>query len=195
MRRTDPAGGHRKTCRRFDNVNHAHALTFSCFQRRAFLSKNRSRQWMIDAIELTRSRHGLHLWAYVVMPEHVHILFWPPDASYSISSILTTLKQSVAKRAIRYVTRHAAGFLAQMEDRRTDGSIVHRFWQRGGGYDRNLTEPGTVLAEIEYFHGNPVRRGFCERASDWRWSSATEWERPGSGLLRIDRESVPRGIA
>ena len=57
---------------------------------------------------------------------------------------------------------------------------------------RNLTSAAAVWATMEYIHANPVRRGLCQRATDWNWSSAIEWEQPGSGGLRIDRETVPR---
>jgi putative transposase len=54
-----------------------------------------------------------------------------------------------------------------------EGSRVrHRFWQAGGGYDRNVTEPETLRSMIEYIHNNPVRRGLVERADGWEWSSA-----------------------
>jgi hypothetical protein len=42
-----------------------------------------------------------------------------------------------------------------MEDRQPGGLVHHRFWQRGGGYDRNLTEPRTIWAEIANIHANP----------------------------------------
>ena len=70
--------------------------------------------------------------------------------------------------------------------------MVYRFWQRGGGYDRNLTETGTVFAEIAYIHANPIRRKLCERPTDWPWSSASEYAQKGSGLLRLDLDSLPR---
>lgn len=182
----------RKSCHRLNEPGHAHALTFSCFQRRPFLSRDRSCQWLLDAIDRARDTHHFDLWAYVVMPEHVHILLCPREREYSISSILNSIKKSVSNRAIRFVSQHAPGFLAQMEDRQHDGSVSHRFWQRGGGYDRNLFEPRYIWQMIEYIHANPCRRGLCIRSIDWRWSSALEWECPGRGLLRVDRESVPR---
>lgn len=185
--------GHQKRCRRWDEAGHAHALTFSCFRRQPFLSKDRSRRWMIEAIDRARTEHRFHLWAYVVMPEHVHLLVWPTEADYSVSAILKTMKMSVAVRAVRFLKKTAPGFLAQMEDRQPNGTVSHRFWQRGGGYDRNLTEPGTGRATMEYIHANPVRRELCQRPLDWVWSSAIEWERPGTGLLRLDRES-PRPV-
>jgi putative transposase len=147
---------------------------------------------MIDAINGCRTKHRVHLWAYVLMPEHVHLLLWPTQAGYCISKILSALKQPVSKRALLFVRANAPSFLQQMEDKRPDGTVRHRFWQRGGGYDRNLTGPTTIWAKIDYIHANPVRRGLCESPTEWQWSSACEYESPGSGLLTIDRESLPR---
>jgi putative transposase len=75
----------------------------SCFQRRSFLSRPRSCQWLIDGIERSRTKHRFDLWAYVVMPEHVHLLIWPTETKYSISRILETIKLSVTRHALDYV--------------------------------------------------------------------------------------------
>ncbi len=183
---------HRKRCRRFNDAGHAHFLTFSCFRRKPFLRRDRSRLWMLKAIERARTQHAFDLWAYVIMPEHVHLLIWPTHAVYSISAILKSLKQSVARNALTFVKRNSPDFLRQMEDRQPNGGVAHRFWQRGGGFDGNLTEPATVRQTIEYIHANPVRRGLCKRPVDWRWSSALEMERPGAGDLRLNLMSIPR---
>ena len=47
-----------------------------------------------------------------------------------------------------------------------------RFWQPGGGYDRNVVQFTTLQKMIDYIHMNPVRRGLVERPEDWHWSSA-----------------------
>ncbi len=54
----------------------------------------------------------------------------------------------------------------------SNGEVHYRFWQRGGGYDRNVIEPATLEMMIEYSHNNPVRRGLVEKPTDWIWSSA-----------------------
>src|SRR4051794_34137238 len=100
----------RKTCKRYDIPGHAHYLTFSCFRRRPFLNRDRTRGWLIDAIRLARERHRLDLWAWVIMPEHAHLLLCPRDTDYAISRILSTLKQSVSKRAILFVQNEARSF-------------------------------------------------------------------------------------
>jgi putative transposase len=181
-----------KTCQRYNAAGDAHALTFNCFQRRPFLSKDRSRRWLVRALEISRERHGFDLWAWCIMPEHVHLLIYPPQADDSISAILKTIKQSVTRVALKYVREEAPDSLKQFEDRQPNGSISYRFWQRGGGYDRNVTEPRTIFAEIDYIHANPVRRGLCQRSVEWRWSSAQEYAKRGSGELRLDFQSLPR---
>ncbi len=93
---------------------------------------------MLGAIDAARAKLDLHPWAHVIMPEHVHLLIHPTSADYSISHILSTLKQPVSKRAILFVRKHAAAFLERMTDTQPSGRQSIRFWQRGGGYDRNL---------------------------------------------------------
>jgi putative transposase len=125
------------------------------------------------------------------MPEHAHVLVWPTESEYDISAILGSIKQSVSKRALAHVRRHTPAFLPQMEDRQPNGDVHYRFWQRGGGYDRNVFDPVTVFSQIEYMHNNPVRRELCAKAEDWIWSSAADYSGIRVGPLRIDRESLP----
>jgi putative transposase len=166
---------HRKTCKRFNELGFAHSLTFSCFRRQPFLTKDRSRQWLVDAIDRAREKHRFQVWAYVVMPEHVHLLILPTEADYDISHILNSIKQSVVRRALVFVRREAPAFLAKMEDRQPCGATHYRFWQRGGGYDRNVVAAEIIHRLIEYIHANPVRRGLCVRPDDWYWSNAADY--------------------
>ena len=182
---------HRKTCKRYNVPGQAHSLTFSCFRRQPFLTRVRSRQWLADAIEFARRKHRFHLWAYVIMPEHAHLLIWPAEDEYDISAVLATMKLSVTRKALPFVRREAPSFLPRMLDRQPNGTRHYRFWQRGGGYDRNVIEADTVWNEIDYIHANPVRRGLCDRPGDWPWSSAADYLGEGAGLIGVDADSLP----
>ena len=181
----------RKTCKRYNEPGHAHSLTFRCFRRQPFLSRDRTRVWLLDAIRRACDTHDLDLWAYVVMPEHAHILVHPCRDLYKISRILSSVKQPVSKRAILYVKEHAPSQLTLMADHQPNGKTSFRFWQRGGGYDRNLWSPKYVWETIDYIHGNPVRRKLCERDVDWKWSSASVYAGLDTGPFRIDAISLP----
>ncbi|MBD3298896.1 MAG: hypothetical protein GF341_09595, partial [candidate division Zixibacteria bacterium] len=62
---------------RFNDPGHAHFITFSCFHRRQFLTGDFARACVRNAIDVARNRHEFALWAYVFMPEHVHLLIHP----------------------------------------------------------------------------------------------------------------------
>ena len=162
---------HRRRNKSYNEPGHAHELTFSCFQG-LLLSGERTRRWFLEALDSARRRLQLALWAYVIMPEHVHVIVWPRERDYQIRLIRTALKVPVQRRALAFLRRQAPAFLQRLRDRQPNGKVHDRFWQRGGGYDRNITDATTLRTMIEYIHNNPVRRGLVEQATDWPWSSA-----------------------
>lgn len=181
----------RKTCRRENVPGHAHALTFSCFRRRPFLGRDRSRAWLADSIDAARESHRFDVWAYVIMPEHVHLVIWPRFEEYSISDILRDIKRPVAREAIGFVREHVPEYLERMRDARPNGKVAHRFWQRRGGYDRNLLQPALIRSQIDYVHANPVRRGLADLPDGWYWSSSRHYSGSGPVPLAVDSGSLP----
>jgi putative transposase len=181
---------HRKRCKRYDIEGDAHCLTFSCFRRLPLFQKERSCRWLLDALQLGRDQGKFDLWAYVIMPEHVHVVVLP-HAGVMISQVLSTLKQSVSKRALNWLHSYARDYLAQLEDLQPNGKRAYRFWQRGGGYDRNLRTLADIHEKIAYIHNNPVRRGLTNIARDWPWSSCQAWETGIDTPIAIDRRSLP----
>jgi putative transposase len=180
---------HHKRVRSYNIPGHAHELTFSCFQRLPLFSRDRSSRWFVDAMESARRTCNLSLWAYVVMPEHIHILFCPNEHEYEVRIIRSALKIPVQRKAFRFLRKNAPTFLERLKDIQPDGKVHHRFWQRGGGYDRNVIEPATLLAMIEYIHLNPVRRGLVTNPTDWVWSSARYYA--GNARVPIGMDSLP----
>ena len=67
----------------------------------------------------------------------------------------------------------------------------YRFWQKGGGYDRNVTQVDTLVKAADYIHHNPVRKGLVETADQWYYSSAADWRQIRQGPIPIDFESFP----
>jgi REP-associated tyrosine transposase len=162
----------RKTKVSYDIPGHAHFVTFSCFNQLPLLSRDRSRRRLIDALEEMRKLHNVAIWAYVVMPEHVHLLLRPRNPIYRMRDILAAIKRPVSVNAKSFlIERSETAWLNRLTVRKGDKSVF-RFWLPGGGFDENITEPADILRIIEYIHTNPVRRGLVERAEDWIWSSA-----------------------
>ena len=183
----DPLTGRvRKLRRAFCDPGHAHELTFSCYQRLPLLGKDRTRTWLHDSLARARERWEFELWAYVIMPEHVHVLLFPRLDVCDVGDILKSIKQPVARRAPEWLRANDPRWLERLKVCRPGGRTEYRFWQQGGGYDRNIVNPKVAWASVDYLHDNPVRRGLVSRAIDWQWSSARCYAGLDGVLLRVD---------
>ncbi|WDI44871.1 REP-associated tyrosine transposase [Bremerella sp. P1] len=187
------ATAHRKRRKIYDTPGDPHFVTFSCYQRQKLLSKDRTRQYVTEAIAKSQETVPFDLWAYVIMPEHVHLVVLPRENS-EMASILKSIKQSVSRRAVNWLRENSPQFLVRLEEQK-NGIITYRFWQRGGGYDRNLRSVRDIHEKINYTHENPVRRGLAKDATLWKWSSALAWESDTNIPLAIQRNSVPPLLA
>ncbi len=177
-----------KELRRHEDPHHARLLNFSCFKNQPFLTTDRSRAWFCNAVIRASELHEFHLWAYAIMPDHVHLLLWPKAPVFDI---LRSIKQSVAKCAVAWAKSERHATLARMLDEQPNGKRAHRFWQRGGGFDRNLWEPDPIWHAIDYIHMNPVKAGLCTRPRDWHWSSASRYAGGDEGPIPIDTTGLP----
>ena len=178
--------GHRKTRKTYNTPGHVHELTFSCYRRLPLLNKDRTRQWLQDALEIARSKYDADLLAYVIMPEHVHVLINPRQTNYDIAAIQKTLKQSVSRKALNWLKEHDPAFLKRLEGEKAGNRTRYHFWQPGGGYDRNIIEPETLKKAINYIHLNPVRRSLVNMPADWPWSSARQFAGIDDGSIQMD---------
>jgi REP element-mobilizing transposase RayT len=113
--------------------------------------------------EAVRAFYQLHAW--VVMPNHVHVLFEP---RVEMPRIMRWLKGATARRANRILGRTGQPFWQ-------DESYDH--WVRSDQEFRDL---------ICYIEENPVKAGLVDAAEQWLWSSA--------GVLADDatRSSAPQ---
>ena len=63
---------------RFQESEQSHFLTFSCCHRRANFTSPEVYNFFLECLERMRRRFVMHIYGYVVMPEHVHLLVSEP---------------------------------------------------------------------------------------------------------------------
>jgi putative transposase len=176
----------RKKVKHYDRPGDAHFLTFSCYRRLPLLSKDQTRHWFIEALTAARAKHEFDLWAWVIMPEHVHLLIGPGQGDASIAEILASIKRPVGYNAIQFLKKDSPVFLERLTVN-NKARTYHHFWQPGPGHDKNLTDPQAIHNTVEYIHGNPVRRDLVAHSTDWHWSSARDWAGLGHASLTAER--------
>jgi putative transposase len=127
-------------------------LTFSTYLRLPLFRNDAIQDRFLDHLALNRRDHGFHLYGWVVMPEHVHLLVWPRLPDFPFSAAIHQLKLFFGSEVIARWRELNAAILAELEA--PNGST--RFWQRGGGHDRNVDGEAEFTEKLKYIHQNPV---------------------------------------
>jgi putative transposase len=132
--------------KRYQSQGHDHLITISCYHRQPYFSTLEARVRFEHSLEQTRKKYVLRVHAYVVMPEHVHLLLSEPERE-PLSKALQVLKVSVSKL-----------------------SSEKPFWQ-DRYHDFNVFATDKFIEKRRYIHRNPVTRGLVEHPEDWPHSS------------------------
>lgn len=90
------------------------------------------------------------VWAWCLMPNHVHLVLVPSDADG-------------LRRALAAVHRRYAGVVHARRKR------TGHFWQ--GRFGAAVMDEAHLAAALRYVSLNPVRGRLVARARDWRWAS------------------------
>ncbi len=149
---------HRKQIRHFHEPGDLHELTFSCYSRMPLLTDDVWRELLCRSIDTAIDRWQFRLVAFVLMPEHVHLLVYPTVTPVKIDRLLSAIKQPYSVRIKRLLEADYSPLLERLTVQERPGKTAFRYWQEGPGYDRNLSTERVVLAAIDYIHNNPVRR-------------------------------------
>jgi len=147
--------------KRYQQHGDYHFVTFSCYQRKPYLSTLASRKLFEVALETARLKYGFLVLGYVVMPERVHLLLTEP-ANEPLAKALMALKISTSKRL-----------------------SCSPFWQ-ARYYDFNVYSGSKQVEKLRYIHRNPVRRGLVERPEEWKWSSYRHYLTGSPGTVEIE---------
>jgi putative transposase len=108
---------------------------------------------------------GVAIWAYCLMPNHVHLILVPSDADGLRAALGEAHRRYTRQVNFREGWR---GFL----------------WQ--GRFASFPMDETYLLAAARYVELNPVRAKLTRRARDWRWSSArAHLARKDDGLVKV----------
>jgi putative transposase len=91
------------------------------------------------------------VWAYCLMPNHVHLVMVPSDTDGLRGAISEAHRRYTRKINLR------------------EGWRGHLWQERFHSF---VMDEHHLLAAVRYIETNPVRAGLCRRAEDWPWSSA-----------------------
>ena len=140
-------------------------VTASAYMKQNLFQKSEIAQLFISTMFHYRDLGRLSVHEYVVMPNHVHVLFSIEDGN-SLGQAVQLLKGGFS---------HALGMA---------GLGMKAVWQPGY-YDHRVRDAGEYLRIRNYIRCNPVRRGLADSPEGYPFSSAGPAER---------LDEVPEGL-
>jgi geranylgeranyl pyrophosphate synthase/REP element-mobilizing transposase RayT len=120
-----------------------------------------------------------HLFAWCIMPNHVHVLI-QPVAGIAVSEIVKGWKSFTGHEANKILNREG------------------NFWM-ADYFDRYIRDEKHYQNVLEYVHLNPVNAGLVKSAEKWKWSSVDNYIEdnadetsalPGSGETPSDADET-----
>jgi putative transposase len=130
----------------------------------------------LDTLMRYRRERVYALHAFVLMPEHFHIL-------------LTPAEDQTLERAVQFIKGGSARAMGK------ERHLQFPVWQRGFS-DHRIRDAVDYGYHLRYIEQNPVRKSFATQPGEYRWSSASgkhESDAPPQGLKPKERVATRHG--
>ncbi|WP_417384297.1 REP-associated tyrosine transposase [Gimesia sp.] len=149
----------------YDNQRYVHFVTFSCYGKRAHLSRDQCKRILLGSLNHELKRHNAICIGFVIMPDHVHILIWFPEIG-KLSAFIRDWKRS-SSRSIKL-------FLLDQNQLAKTTPKEDPIWQKRF-YSFEIETEEKIEEKLTYMHMNPVKKGLVENITDWCWGSARHY--------------------
>ena len=163
---------------------HPHFVTCTILHWLPIFTRKESVQIILDCLKFLQEKDELKLYAYVVLENHLHMVVQSNDLEKSMKSF----KQYTAKALLKLLkTENVKTILEQLQfyKKAHHKATDYQVWEEG--YQPKLMQTDEMMiSKIKYIHENPVKRGYVDEATHWRYSSARDYE-DMNGLMEIER--------
>ncbi len=133
------------------------------------------------------------LYGYVIMSNHIHMIVQASDGE--LSNLLRDFKKFTAKTILDKIQTEPESRREWMLERFAKATESHsrntnyQFWKYGNHPEEIYTEK-FMWSKLDYIHLNPVRARIVAKASDYIYSSASNYVN-NAGLLAIEKVIIP----
>lgn len=147
-------------------------FTATCLKWQKLLEPNHHKQIIVDSLKFMVDEKRIWLYGFVIMPNHLHLMWCKQDAwlnkniqlsflKYTSQQIKFSMQDSYPEQLIKYKS--------------TQHDREYHFWERRS---HKATMRSRVVAsqKIDYIHYNPVKAGLCQLPEDYEYSSVRYYE-------------------
>jgi REP element-mobilizing transposase RayT len=151
------------------------------------------RDTVIECLDYCIEHKGMVLYGYVIMSNHIHLIVQSSDGK--LSDLIRDFKKFIATKILEKIQIEPESRREWMLERFKLATESHsrnknyQFWQYGSHPEEIYTNK-FMWSKLDYIHLNPIRAGIVEKASQYIYSSASNYVND-TGLLKIEKADNP----
>src|SRR4030042_2469556 len=160
-----------------------HFLTCTVLNWIAVFENQDAVQIVINSLKFMVENQRLALHGWVIMKNHLHLI----ASAGNLSKEIHDFKSFTARSIIDLLEeKKLSSLLVQFRIFKKEHKIhqKYQFWEEGS-HPEMILSMEMLNQKLDYIHYNPVRRGYVEDPSHWRYSSYMDY-RGGHGFLPIE---------
>lgn len=143
-------------------------FTATCLNWQNLLSKEKHMEIVLSSLNFLVEQERIWLYGYVLMPNHLHILWRRQDL---------WLEKNIQQHFLKYTAQQIkfdliANYPDELENfRSSQADRNYHFWERRP-FKATMNNRKIVEQKLDYIHQNPVRKELCNLPEDYFYSSA-----------------------
>ncbi|MBI5568235.1 MAG: hypothetical protein HY870_25300 [Chloroflexi bacterium] len=171
--------------------DHLYFITGSLVGWRPLFTRPEFAAFVLDSLAWHRHHQRWTLYAYVIMPTHLHLIIKPGAdqtittnlqslASFTAHAILKLLRAGQLQTELQYFATH----------RQADATEKHQIWQPLQA--KNIYSVEFLREKMEYIHNNPIAKHWAlvDNRAEYRYSSACFYDRAEPPVVEVDDARV-----
>ncbi len=145
-------------------------------------------QIIIDSLKYCQKNKGLHVFGYVIMLNHFHLI----AQSYigvRFQDVMRDMKKFTSKAISKELEKDNRKLLLYVFKKAAEnekGKRKYKIWQED--YHPQILYTNKVCRQkLAYMHNNPLRKGFVSKPEDWLYSSARNYILDNNSIINIEK--------
>jgi len=168
-------------------------ISGSTYHRVPIFRQHEACEIFLRALDAYRQKFHLRVFAYVVMPDHYHLLLKIP-ADRRLLDFLRDFKSLVGRHVLDWVRQVDRDELLRrfaLPRKGTRSKDARHCVLQYNTYVKALDNPRALRQKMAYIHMNPVRERLAESPEAYPYSSARAYAGKGLSLVKVDRLELP----
>jgi putative transposase len=148
-------------------------FTATCLNWQPLLQADSRKEIVMDSLRFLVADQRIWLYAFVIMPNHIHLLWCKQEPWVEKNIQQMFLKYTAQKLKFSLIDRGQEKELETYKSTQSDRK--YQFWERRP-YIATMFNRKVAEQKLDYIHANPVKAGLCTLPEHYKYSSARFYE-------------------